>query len=232
MPTGTHQAAAAHRPAQTTSAPKAAAEAGARPISTRWFKDVLAEKQITQRAVAHSLQLDPASVSLMLRGKRRLQLDEAAALAQLLGVPLDDVLYHAGIDPTAGAAKGSVPIMGWIDNEGEVHMRRPDGPRRVQAPQGTPENTVALRYQTEDATDGAIAFYVPKEEGVDRDCVGRLCVVQIAPAGKGPRYLRVVKPGYRRGTWTLTRVRDSGKPVESVELASASPVLWVRMAQV
>lgn len=229
MPTATHQAAAARRPAQTASTTKTA-EAGTRPINTRWFKDVLAEKQITQRNVSASLSLDPASVSLMLRGKRRLQLDEAAALAQLLGVPLDDVLYHAGIDPTAGATRGSVPLMGWIDNEGEVHMRRPEGPRRAQAPAGMPENTVAVRFQTDDPSDGAVAYYVPKE-GVDTDAVGRLCVVQLAPAGKGPRYLRVVKRGYQRGTWTLVR-QDGSKPLENVELASASPVLWVRLAQV
>jgi len=193
-------------------------------IDTKWFKGLLADKGIKQRAIAATLAMDPAAVSLMLRGRRRLQLGEAAALAHLLGVPLDDVLSHAGIDPDAGA-KDMVPIMGWIAMDGEIHMRRPDGPKRTQAPMGMEADAVALRYQGDDAMDGWVAFYVPRE-GVDADAVGRLCVVHLA--GKGPRLIRVVKRGYQRGTWTLTGIRVSEKAIESVELASAAPVLWIK----
>lgn len=196
------------------------------PIDTKWFKGLLSDRGMRQHQIASTLALDPASVSLMLRGKRRLQLDEAAALANLLGVPLDEVLHHAGIDPEAGAA-GTVPIVGTVDDDGEVVMKRPEGPRRVTAPVGMAEGAVALRYETSDARDGCIAFYVPRE-GVDADAVGRVCVVQVAPAGKGVRYVRVVKRGYVRGTFTLTQVRAE-KSLENVELASACPVLWLRM---
>lgn len=197
------------------------------PIDTKWFKALLADKGVNQRKIAATLALDPSSVSLMLRGKRRLQLPEAAAMANLLGVPLDDVLLHAGIDPEAGA-RDSTPIMGWVGLDGEAHMRRPDGPKRVPAPAGMPEDAVALRYQGEDAMDGWIAFYVPREEGIDAEAVGRLCVVQLAPAGKGARYVRVLKRGYGRGLWTLGGIRAMESAIESVSVVSAAPVVWIK----
>lgn len=211
---------------QTTKAARNAETAAKAPINTAWFKGQLADKQINQRAIASSLSLDPASVSLMLRGKRRLQLDEAAALANLLGVPLDDVLFHAGIDPEAGA-KSSTPIVGVVDQDGEITMKRPEGPRRVPAPQGLPGDAVALRYEGEGAMDGWVLFYVPKD-AVEPDAIGRLCVIQLAPCGKGARYVRVLKRGYSRGCWTLVGMRPGEGAIENVELASAVPVVWIK----
>ena len=44
--------------------------------------------------------LDPAAVSLMLRGKRKMSAAEAAEIARLLNVSVEEVLLHAGSAPT------------------------------------------------------------------------------------------------------------------------------------
>lgn len=64
----------------------------------KWFKGRLAELGHTQRALARVLGLDPAAVSLMLRGKRKIEVKEAVALARLLDVPVDEILERVGVD--------------------------------------------------------------------------------------------------------------------------------------
>lgn len=65
-------------------------------VDTRWFQDRLADKRLSQRQLAARMNLDPAAVSLMLRGRRRMSVTEAAEIARYLGVEVDDVLRHAG----------------------------------------------------------------------------------------------------------------------------------------
>ena len=68
-------------------------------IDTRWFQDRLADKQLSQRQLAARLRLDPAAVSLMLRGRRKMSVAEAAEIANYIGVEVDEVLRHAGAHP-------------------------------------------------------------------------------------------------------------------------------------
>ena len=50
------------------------------------------------------MNLDPAAVSLMLRGKRKMSASEAGEIAKLLGVAVDEVLMRAGSTPTVPKA--------------------------------------------------------------------------------------------------------------------------------
>lgn len=63
---------------------------------TRWFRERLSDAQLSQRKLAQHLHLDPAAVSLMLRGKRKMSTKEATELAKLLRVPVQEVVLRAG----------------------------------------------------------------------------------------------------------------------------------------
>lgn len=67
-------------------------------IDTRWFQDRLADKRLSQRKLASMMNLDPAAVSLMFRGKRKMSAAEASEIAKLLGVEASEVLMRAGAD--------------------------------------------------------------------------------------------------------------------------------------
>lgn len=69
-------------------------------VDRRWFQDRLADKRLSQRKLARHLHIDPAAVSLMLRGKRKMTAAEAAEVARLLGVSVDEVVLRAGCVPT------------------------------------------------------------------------------------------------------------------------------------
>lgn len=198
------------------------------PVNTRWFREKLADKELSQRKIAISLNLDPAAVSLMLRGKRRMQLDEAAELARLLGVPVDEVLVHAGIEMPSDP-KTSVPIVGWVDEHGEVKMEALEGPRRAMIPNGVGAGVVAVRYRTAltpaDALDGWILYYKPSDQ-ISPDALGRLCVVKFTP--EGPAIVRIVRRGYDFGTYNLVPWVGQGTAMENVKIGSACPVLWAK----
>ena len=72
-------------------------EMAAPAINTEWFRTMLRQNRISQRKLAKGMSLDPAAVSLILRGKRKLQLDEARQMADILKVSINDVLLAAGI---------------------------------------------------------------------------------------------------------------------------------------
>lgn len=196
-------------------------------INTAWFKDRLIVKRMSQRQLADVLKMDPAALSLTLRGMRAMQHHEAEGIARELGVPLADVLEQIGIDVGAGASN-QVAVVGRVDAGGLVHMARPkDGPRRFPAPEGMPQDAAALRYEGDGFMDGWVGYYQPADR-VGADAAGRLCVAQLA--GREGWYLRVVKRGYAKGTYTLSDPFGAAAAIEGARLASAAPILWVRAA--
>ena len=66
-------------------------------IDTSWFKGLLQDRQISQRQLAFKMNMDPASMSLMLRGKRKMHLQDAELMAKTLHVRVDEILFHAGV---------------------------------------------------------------------------------------------------------------------------------------
>jgi transcriptional regulator with XRE-family HTH domain len=68
-----------------------------KPIDTKWFKGMLAFKKISQRQLAFKMGMDPASMSLMIRGKRPMRMSEAEKMSNVLMVPLEEILFHAGL---------------------------------------------------------------------------------------------------------------------------------------
>lgn len=78
-------------------------------VDSRWFQQRLMDQRMSQRAMAKLMGLDPGAVSLMLRGKRGMSAAEAAEIARLLDVAVDEVLLRAGIHGQ-GAKRGKVSV--------------------------------------------------------------------------------------------------------------------------
>ena len=190
---------------------------------TDWFKTRLADKQLSMRKLADLMGLDVSAVSLMFSGKRGMSASEAASVARLLGVPVDEVMRHAGID-LRGATKDAVPIVGWVDAEGDIHTGKILGPKTVQGPPGASPECQAVRAQTGGPFDGWIYFF-HEADGISLEAVSRLCVVQVA--GEDGRRLAWVHRGYEPGHWNLGPFDGQGE-LASVRLVAASPVRWIR----
>lgn len=70
-------------------------------INKSWFRDKLAEKQISQRQLAKRIGIDPAAVSYMLSGRRKMTMDDANNIAREICVSVVDVMKHAGLSVNA-----------------------------------------------------------------------------------------------------------------------------------
>lgn len=194
-------------------------------IDTAWFKDRIVARKTSQRKLAKALGMDPAAMSLLLRGMRGVSPLEAEGLARELGVPLGEVLARMGVDATAGA-RNQVGIVARVSEAGEMRMGRPqEGARRVPAPEGMPEDAAAFRIESEGFADGWLGYYQPADSVVV-EAIGRFCVAQVA--GKDEWHARVVRRGHGKGTYNLQDPFGRSATIEGVRLASASPVLWIK----
>lgn len=192
-------------------------------INTRWFRDKLEDKNLSQRKLAKQIGIDPSAVSLMLRGLREISIDEAVEMARILGIPKDEVLAQIGVDLSHDKGGAQVDVVGWIGRDGHVTMGRALGPKYVIAPPNVPTGTVALRDQSETTWDGWVSYYKPVGY-VMPEAIGRLCVVELAVTNE--TLLRVIKHGFSPGTFRLLGV--NGSQSEAGQVQSASPILWVK----
>ena len=89
-----------------------------RQINKGWIADQLIKLQLSQRALATRMNVDPASFSKTLNGTRRLQIDEATRLASIFNCKLSEVLENFGLTRKDGVA--TVELIGCFDGSGIV----------------------------------------------------------------------------------------------------------------
>lgn len=193
-------------------------------VNTRWFRDLLEDRHISQRKLAKMLEVDPSAVSLMLRGMREIKMEEARDLARILGVPLAEVLTNVGLDLSHDPVGDSVPVTGWVDGLGGVHAGRAHGPVRAPAPPGASDGTVALRFQNDTLYDGWLAFYKPVDY-VMPEAIGRLAVVEPFD-GIGEKVVCILRHGYAPGEYKMVRMANGDSITGRIK--SASLVTWLK----
>lgn len=191
------------------------------PINTQWFRDKLRDKELSQRKLAKYLKLDPAAVSLLLRGQRRMTTDEANAIAGLLGVKTSEVLRQAGVPVSDDVRR--VPVAGYIDASGVVTPLPAGTHDRIIGPADLPDHAYALQKRAvNDLSDGWM-FYVSGTHDAPQIVVDHLA---ICTTTQGRTYLSHLRRGYKADTFNL--VSNAGAILENQSIAWASPVLWVK----
>lgn len=190
-------------------------------MNTMFFKNRLQDRKITQRKLASLLELDPAAITLMLKGERRMQPKEAQVIADLLGLPITQVLREAGINVTEDVA--NVPIAGSVDGNGRITLMPVGTHEMITAPPDVPRDGYALQIRAfGDAQDGWV-LYVSDASNLADQHLDRLCAVSIAD---GRAVVAWVRRGYRAGLHNLM-LWPSKEPLHDQHLVSASPVLWL-----
>ena len=193
-------------------------------MDTLWFKDKLKDKQISQRTVAKHLELDPASVSLLLHGRRRMTPHEAHQISVILGVPILEVMRRAGIDVTEDVRKA--PIAAHMDSQGEITAMPPGTHDIVISPGDCPVGTYAVQVRAANSgRDGWLLFVTPTQsapgEHIDQLCV---CATRA-----GQHLMGVVRKGYRRDTHNQI-LWPNDQTLTDADLVWVSPILWIRPA--
>lgn len=193
-------------------------------IDTQWFTDRLAARKMSGRQLAKLMGIDSSAVSLMLRGKRKMSLDEAAQLAVLLNVPHREVLERSGVELPPEAAR--VKVIGYLNPDASVSLVGEGAHDMIDAPINMPNKSVAIQARTSGSElailDGYI-YFLAEEHGSPQNALGHLSLVAIK--GNGLK-MSVVSRGYAKGTYNLLDLPN--KVTTNVELAWASPVLWIK----
>jgi plasmid maintenance system antidote protein VapI len=191
-------------------------------MNTEWFRQLLATRKLSQRGLAKLMELDPAAVSLMLRGQRRMTPDEAHQLSLILGVPITEVLRQAGIDVSDDVRR--VKVTGYIDGDAQVTLFPKRTHDRVVGPADCPEGTYALQKRTPNTPQDGWMYFVSPSEDDPRAHLGQLCCIALE---NGEHLVCFLHRGYRTGTFNLIRCNGVAQRTDA-GVVWASRVLWVK----
>jgi hypothetical protein len=199
-------------------------------IDKDWFTKVIEESPFkSQRQLALKMKADPSSISRMFAGERLMKLEEARVLAELLTVPLIDVLRHAGIHIPEDPGTLKIPVWGIINAEGVIE--KPTGSTDfVYGPKRLPVGSIACRYQTagtggnHDFMDGWV-LYAEKPEPYDPSMMGKIAIV--IPE-RGRPMIGFVMRGYKAGAFNvMTGPWGAFRVEKSVRIKAVAPALWI-----
>lgn len=192
-------------------------------VNRRYFESLMQAKQISLRALAKRMGMGHSQLSLTFSGARKLQLDEAAQLSQIFGEPLHRIVENAGVTvrPTSGKR---VPVKGVVTGDGTVSVHPPGTVERANAPDGLPEEAIAIQCRTAgsplDWADGWLMF-CREPNGVDPAILGRFAYCKIKD---GPTVVAAVRRGYVDESHNLSGLYHR----ENVALEFATPILLIR----
>jgi len=191
-------------------------------MNTEWFRHLLTAKKLSQRKLAKLLNLDPAAISLMLRGQRRMTNEEAHQISICLGVPITEVLRQAGIEVLDDVRR--LKVTGHVDDKSIVTLFPRRTHDRVIGPADCPEGSYALQMRSAGKPrDGWMLFVSPAEDD-PRAHLGQLCCVALET---GEHMIAFVQRGYRSGTFNLITASGETLRTDAV-LVWASSVLWIK----
>jgi len=193
-------------------------ETGRRNRIRHWRK----RRKLTLEELAARLDTSATNLHRWETGKVAITLDRLAQIARELRCGVVDLI----------APEPRVPVVGRVGAGTAVHAIDDyplgAGDRFVRCPGHLdPAITVAVEVEGDSMLpieEGWLLFYTRDYDGVPSECLGKLCVVQLADGG--PRYVKRVKPGRAAGRFNL--YSTNAREMEEVDLAWAAPVLDAR----
>jgi antitoxin component HigA of HigAB toxin-antitoxin module len=193
-------------------------------INQEWFKERLRQIKMSQRQLAKKIGLDPASVSYMFSGKRRMTMEEAKVLASHLLVPVTEVMRQAGIEVQDDVRK--VPVAGYIGAGGVVTLL-PNGTHDyVMAPADTPDGSFALQVRRVDSPRDGWLCFVSGSQQPPAQCLDKLCIVALKDGGL---LCAVVRRGYKRDLYNLILMYEALPNVlENKEVTWGARIVWIQ----
>lgn len=192
-------------------------------VNRRYFESLMQGKELSLRGLAQRMGMSHSQLSLTFSGDRKLQLDEAAKLSSIFGEPLTRIVENAGVS-IRPYNQSRISVIGAMQGDGVVAMHGADVIERTSAPEGMPDDGVAIQCRTGssalDWLDGWV-FFCAKPNRVDPAALGRFCLCKVKG---GPDVMASVRRGYQDGTYNLRGPFNA----DSVRLESASVVLFSR----
>ena len=193
-------------------------------VNRRYFDSLMLDKDLSLRALAQRMGMSHSQLSLTFAGHRKLQLDEAAQLASIFSEPIERIIEAIGVPVRMGGSV-RISVIGALTGDGTVTLNPPGVIERTGAPEGIPENGIAVQCRTGgtplDWMDGWVFFCRDHNSHVDPSTYGRFSFCQVKD---GPAVMASIKRGYREQTYNLTGPYS----LQNAVLEWATPVIWTR----
>ena len=179
-------------------------------------------RKLTLEKLADRLGTSAGHLHKWETGKVAITVDRLQEVANALGCGLLDLIDGIIKVPVVGKVGAGVVVES-IDD-----YPLGQGLRQVRCPTGLdPQQTVAVEVEGDSMLpieEGWLLFYTRNYDGVPVECLGKLCVVQLAD--EGARFVKRVKLGRLPGAFNL--YSTNAREMEDVALLWAAPVLDAR----
>jgi transcriptional regulator with XRE-family HTH domain len=199
-------------------------------IDGEWFHDRLKDTGKSLRALARHLEKDPSAVSRTFSGSRRMTMEEATQIAVFLGVPVSEVMKHAGIARDADGIPTRILLAAIIDENGVMQMLPEPRPlpqsviEKAQLAIGNQYNKQIIAAQVR-ASSGALSIWddavllFSHTDMVDPAAIGSLSICRLRD---GKQILAKVDRARKTGEASV--VSPAGK-IEDAILSTATPII-------
>lgn len=161
------------------------------------------------------MQLDASAITHILNGKRKLQLPEAEQIARFLGLPVDDVLTHAGVN--LRRTSRTVRLVGTVDDIGIIKTAKN---LEIEAPLCA-YSYVAVQFRTNSMLDGVVAFYDPSASYPPQLMTGKLCILLLDDGSQRAGILRAGLAG-------KFDIQFMSHLTEDTVISEAYPIAWIK----
>lgn len=186
-----------------------------------WIERGLAQPGKTKAGLARALGIWPSAVSAMLRGNRRLQLDEVVKAADYLEV-----------DPPL-PGNGTVPVVGYVGAGDKAHFyESSQGPfDEAEAPEESTAATVAVVVRGHSmpgiAEEGWTLYYDDRRDPPTDDMIGRKGPVVVGLADGRVLVKRLMR-GSGPGLFHLVSTHPDEPPIVDARVEWAAKVRWIK----
>lgn len=193
-------------------------------VDRDWFRERLEDIQMSQRKLAKHLEIDPAAVTLMLRGERRITTAEAQQIAGLFAVPVTEILRRAGVDVRDDVRM--VPLSGYLTPDASiVQVEIEDEPDFIEAPADVPGGSYAVQVRDHASPHDGWVMIISGDKVDPERVIDRACACSVID---GRLVTGVIKKGYKRGTYNLVITATKPQILENASIEWASPILWIK----
>jgi transcriptional regulator with XRE-family HTH domain len=192
-------------------------------VDRDWFRARLSDIKMSQRSLAKHLCLDPAAITLMLRGERRITSVEAQEIAALLAVPVTEILRRAGVDVRDDVRK--VPLNAYLGPDADIEAFDDGDHEFVEAPADVPGGSYAVQVRDHTSPHDGWVMIISGDKAEPARLLDRACA---CGTEDGKVFTGIIKKGYKRGKFNLVITATKPRIIENAAIEWASPILWIK----
>lgn len=194
-----------------------------RNVDKEWFQQKLDERELSMRGLAKIMECDPSTVSLMIRGLRGMNMENAQKMASVFNCTTAEIYKRAGL-PIEDEAR-TIKVSMRQEKDGSVYEIDADLQGTMTAPFDTPIGSFAVQVRTGELHDGWLLVIDGSKHKPDT-CLGQFCLYSnnYGKLGTG-----VVRRGYQPGLFNITEnITTTPKDVNDIDVVWCSPVRWIK----